>query len=505
MGGCVGCGAIRFVPNRTVLGQGELTLLIATESLGMNHGDVDALFTAFCKFDKMQRVKTKEGHINIYNFFLTNEIITHEGLARHIVSSCFHPVPHTDDVNFEQFLVVNWHMVTIPAEKLAAFFFKTFDRNHDGFMRAEEVGAMVDVLCGTDEKHKTHLQHALNSVGSHLHGLDVRDFEHLVEKSNSLLFPIFKMQIVLRECTVGPRFHMMMLHKAAKFTLDATLPDIIDMLGPTRKPLYLRDTAPQQRQRTASTAAASPHAAAGHAKVVPTDESKGSGSPGGHVDDGHQRGSSPKSDRIVDLFIHMRSHEMSATTPRTPRGDHDGEGRRPSSAAQRTPRSSLRDRPGSAAQRTPRGSLRDAEGRKSSTTTPRTPRGSLRDGEDRRPSSAAQRTPRGSHRDEGQHKHRSNQHRSSKRQSDKHHGEEHHSMELQSPRGEDDGEVSPLRKVSLGAFGYSGGQHHGKRSHGASERASQKALEEDDDDDEDVDNHVTIHAVGGKKQRGGKH
>jgi hypothetical protein len=377
-------------------------------------------------------------------------------------------VPHTDDVNFEQFLIVNWHLVTIPADKLAAFFFKTFDRNHDGFMRAEEVGAMVDVLCGTDEKHKTHLQHALNSVGSHLHGLDVRDFEHLVEKSNSLLFPIFKMQIVLRECTVGPRFHMMMLHKAAKFTLDATLPDIIDMLGPTRKPLYLRDTAPQQRQRTASTAAASPHAAAGHAKVVPTDESKGSGSPGGHVDDGHQRGSSPKSDRIVDLFVHMRSHEMSATTPRTPRGDHDGEGRRPSSAAQRTPRSSLRDRPGSAAQRTPRGSLRD--------------------GEDRRPSSAAQRTPRGS-----------------KRQSDRHHGEEHHSMELQSPRGEDDGEVSPLRKVSLGAFGYSGGQHHGKRSHGASERASQKALEDDDDDDEDVDNHVAIHAVGGKKQRGGKH
>jgi hypothetical protein len=151
------------------------------------------------------------------------------------------------------------------------------------------------------------------------------------------------------------------------------------------------------------------------------------------VDDRHQRGSSPKSDRIVDLFVHMRSHEMSATTPRTPRG-------------------------------------------------------SLRDGEDRRPSSAAQRTPRGS-----------------KRQSDRHHGEEHHSMELQSPRGEDDGEVSPLRKVSLGAFGYSGGQHHGKRSHGASERASQKALEEEDDDDEDVDNHVTIHAVGGKKQRGGKH
>jgi len=108
-----------------------------------------------------------------------------------------------------------------------------------------------------------------------------------VKETPSLLFPVFQMQLLLRERTVGARFLNMQRQKEAKFSLDKTLPEIIEMLDPTRRPLYLKGYVTEDGHRKGSTSRK------GSTKVAAAEESKtGSSSHGGHSEHGHRRSSS---------------------------------------------------------------------------------------------------------------------------------------------------------------------------------------------------------------------
>ena len=164
------------------------------------------------------------------------------------------------------------------------------------------------IVAGTDERHRKRLHAALNTIGAHHNGMQLKDFEHLVEKNNTLLLPVFQMQLLLRDRTVGSRFLRLQHVKASKFTFDKSLPEIIETLEPTRKPMYIKGYS----EKPAGT---SSRKASG--KVVPKDESKT-----GHIS--HRSKSAAHATLHLDaeatihkhdyVANHTTGHEMHAAT-----------------------------------------------------------------------------------------------------------------------------------------------------------------------------------------------
>jgi hypothetical protein len=323
-------------------------MLIAKE-LGMSSVDVNGLYHAFCTYEKVQKLKKgtakTSGWIDMYTFFLFHEIAG-ESLARHLVDSCFRPSPESDDlIDFEQFAIVVWHLVTILEKKMAAFFFTTFDRDHDGWLIKGEAEAMIDALSGTDVHLRERLDASLTPIGAHHEGINRKAFVEVVDKNSALLQPLFQMQLLLRERTVKARFLKLQHVKADKFTLDKSLPEIIEALPTVLKPAYCtsgHSTASSAKKPVKTTASD-----ARKGSVVPTDDSKarkgsvvptteeaktpkcghmddssrhGSSKPatrGGHTDDSSRHGSSKPATRGGHLDDGSRH---GASTPNVPSG-----------------------------------------------------------------------------------------------------------------------------------------------------------------------------------------
>ena len=98
----MGCtGSSGFKPNTTYAGQTEQLITIASE-LGMEKGDLDKMFKAYCKYDAV-RIKRgpphQAGEVSVKDFFLLNQI-TSDDFAQHMSDSLFFN-NKTGMVNFE--------------------------------------------------------------------------------------------------------------------------------------------------------------------------------------------------------------------------------------------------------------------------------------------------------------------------------------------------------------------------------------------------------------------
>ena len=136
-----------------------------------------------------------------------------------------------------------------------------FDTDNDNILEPLEVKTMMQTICGTisrfslfplfhiytfscmlsrvvsvmyttgpDKKSYTRLHDAFTHIGKMHLSCTLAEFEHLVQENSTLLFPVFDMQLLLRDRTVGSRFLHLQDVKTQRFGPNKTLTEILSTL-----------------------------------------------------------------------------------------------------------------------------------------------------------------------------------------------------------------------------------------------------------------------------------
>lgn len=228
MGNCFAT-KLHFVETNKIPGQNSKITAIA-EEFCMTKRDIDLMFTAFSKFDpkRLEDVHGKQqaGYVNVEDFFVLSQI-TNLSFAAHLSETLFF-ANKTGFVNFEEFLVIVWHLVTLREKQLPAFTFKLFDTDDDQTLQRDELLEMFTVICGPSDQSKKKLHDAFASAGLTKINCTIDQFTTIIQSNASLLFPVFEMQLLLRDRTIGPRFLHLQDIKAKKWGFDKKLDEIIE-------------------------------------------------------------------------------------------------------------------------------------------------------------------------------------------------------------------------------------------------------------------------------------
>ena len=249
----------KFKVNESIAGQGQQTINIAN-SLGVTKKDLNRLFKAFVSFDEV-RLKTgrkQQGKQNVEEFF---EHITTKEIAHHLAISFY---SKSGEINFEEFVITCWWIVSLNEEEVAKWIFRLFDGDHDDKMTPTEMKHLVQTIGSHNQNsmkglegcyqhlcfEKVEQQHKPKGplfYGKPMQSHDPVDnpkfvtreklFVTLVEwtsdisKKPSVLKPIFEMQAMLREKTVRSRFFKWREFRQKTFGSSLTLDEIIELLG----------------------------------------------------------------------------------------------------------------------------------------------------------------------------------------------------------------------------------------------------------------------------------
>ena len=228
MGNCFET-TLHFVENGQIPGQNSKITAIA-EEFCMTKKDLDLMFSAFSKFDpkRLQDLHGKQqaGYVNVEDFFVLNQI-TNASFAAHMSETLFFS-NKTGYINFEEFLVIVWHLITLREKQLSAFAFKLFDSDDDLCMRSDELMEMFTVICGPSDQSFKKLRDAFSSVGLTKISCTLEQFTTIIESNASLLFPVFEMQLLLRDRTIGSRFLHLQDIKMKKWGHDKKLDEILE-------------------------------------------------------------------------------------------------------------------------------------------------------------------------------------------------------------------------------------------------------------------------------------
>ena len=228
MGNC-GSAKLHFVESNKIPGQTHTITAIA-EEFGMTAKDVDLMFSAFSQFDpkRLEDIHGKQqaGFVNVVDFFVLNQI-TNSSFAAHMSETLFFS-NKTGHINFEEFLVIVWHLITLREKQLSAFAFTMFDTDDDQVLESDELMEMFKLICGPNDQSFKKLHDAFSSVGLTKLNCTLEQFTTIIESNASLLFPVFEMQLLLRDRTIGSRFLHLQNFKAKKFGFDKKLDAILE-------------------------------------------------------------------------------------------------------------------------------------------------------------------------------------------------------------------------------------------------------------------------------------
>ena len=267
---------IWFEVNESIPGQGHRTVKIA-KMLGIQIKDLHTLFKAFVSFDKL-RLTTgtkQQGNENVEEFYRTEQITTKE-ITNHLVNLFY---SKSGVINFEEFVITCWWIVSLNEEEVAKWIFRLFDGDHDDKMTPTELKYLVQTL----GSHNQHTMKELEGCYQHLcfekaiaeqqhkpkgplyYGqpmavvqgtlwlepmepqesmVDAAKFTMQkklfitlmawtleISKKPSVLKPIYEMQAMLREKTVGSRFFNWREFRQKTFGSSRTLHEILELCG----------------------------------------------------------------------------------------------------------------------------------------------------------------------------------------------------------------------------------------------------------------------------------
>ena len=249
----------KFIVNESIAGQGQRTVDIA-KSLGVTKKDLNKLFKAFVSLDEV-RLKTglkQQGKEQIEDFL---ERITTKEIAHHLTISFY---SKSGIINFEEFVITCWWIVSLNEEEVAKWIFRLFDSDHDDMLQSEEMKHLVQTVGSHNQTSMKGLEACYKHLcfekvvqnpkpkGPLFHGQPMQprdpmddapkfilwekpvrlvDWMSDISKKPSLLKPMFELQAMLREKTVKAKFLKWREFRHKTFGTNLTLDEIVERLG----------------------------------------------------------------------------------------------------------------------------------------------------------------------------------------------------------------------------------------------------------------------------------
>jgi len=191
----------KFKVNEYIAGQGQRTVSIA-KSLGITDKEINALFKAFISFDEV-RLKTghkQQGKEKVEDFFVLNHITTKE-IAHHLVTSLY-STNKTGIINFEEFIITTWWIVSLNEEEVAKWSFRLFDHDNDDMLTPAEMKHLVETIGshnqtsmkGLEECYKHLCFETIEHKGPMFHGQPMDDTSKTTIKEKSCKLTVRSIQ-----------------------------------------------------------------------------------------------------------------------------------------------------------------------------------------------------------------------------------------------------------------------------------------------------------------------
>ena len=208
----MGCSKSKtFTPNM-VKGQGNEVLKTA-QIFGYSQHDLNLLYGYFCDCDV-----NNDGHLSIHEFLVMSELDGSKGMKMlgEIIFRLFDGQKDSK-VTFHELILCLYFFCTQERDLLELFAFQLFDADDSGVMTSEEISFMVTLIWGlhttttytkghkrTTTTHDKHVEDALKLLDAdHSGDVTLEEFLLYAKKAPIILFPIFELQMKLRDKTLG--------------------------------------------------------------------------------------------------------------------------------------------------------------------------------------------------------------------------------------------------------------------------------------------------------------
>ena len=380
MGSC-SSNELTWSVNESIQGQGQRTVNIA-KSLGINDKDLNKLFKAFVSLDK-SRLKTghKQQEKEDVEEYLRTEGITTKEMAHHLAKTFY---SQSGIIYFEEFIITSWWIVSLNEEEVAKWIFRLFcseDDDDKDTMKPAEMRKLVETIGSHHPNSKKGLEDCYKHLcfekveqhqkpkGPLYHGkamepqdpsdiinpkyitqeklfVTLGDWTSEISKKRTVLSPIYKMQAILREKTVGSRSFEWRTFRQKTFGSNLTLDEIKACLdiNTTHKPTPMvhpvkatgrvfagteKDSVGHVHHSTGSFVEVQEHAGKPHhhvdkQQIIPRSihEINGHSSVSLHASNHTPRGSIMEPNRRTSISLHQSNHSVSNHN-HTPRSIHE--------------------------------------------------------------------------------------------------------------------------------------------------------------------------------------
>lgn len=188
-----------FVMNSAVPGCDANAVHVFNE-LGLTKSEVTKIYNVFLDIDL-----NKSGQVGREEFFAMIRVEA-TPFNKRVFRSCDKNGSHS--VNFCEFVIAMWDLLSSRPEELGSFAFYLFDDLHSGFLTGDEIRNLVETIhhksYGTNKGVHHEVDKLIATCSSK--GLGVLAFVEWTHAHPTILGPVIQLQQHLWECVCGKRF-----------------------------------------------------------------------------------------------------------------------------------------------------------------------------------------------------------------------------------------------------------------------------------------------------------
>ena len=222
--GC--CFSTVFNPNNLIEGQGVDAIKVFN-ALGFTKSDLNILYRYFKRLDF-----NDSGTVDVIEFICVNNLDSNEKNVS-CAEIIFRLFDSNQDakLNFMELLIALWVFCSYSKHDLASFTFQVFDTDNSGILLTPELKYMIGLIWSN--KIDNHVAQALGVLDHNKDSeISLDEFLKYSKATPILLFPIFEMQNMFREKTLGNnRWYHLSKNNSDKRSSES----VKDLVNPTNK------------------------------------------------------------------------------------------------------------------------------------------------------------------------------------------------------------------------------------------------------------------------------
>ena len=112
---------------------------------------------------------------------------------------------HSKEIDFEEYIISMYNFCSMEKDNLSAFVFQLFDVDDSGKLSKAEIVFLIQLVYGFVKNQN--VEGWLSSLPFDINGdLSLIEFCSSVKHANSVLFPVFEFQYLLRRDCLGERY-----------------------------------------------------------------------------------------------------------------------------------------------------------------------------------------------------------------------------------------------------------------------------------------------------------